>query len=213
MGYVIYGDRRSGSAIVELCLAAAGVPFEFRRVPLESDAQLGEAYRAINPMSRLPAMLLPAQDGSGGTVVTESLACALVVAENHPEAGLMPPVGSPSRAEALRWMVLLAAELYPAVTRWDYPARFADDPAGVGDRAMAESRRIWSLVDGALTPAPFATGERFGVLDAQIAVMSRWSNGPGAWVDAHCPKVAAITHAVATHPPVAEAFHRHFGAK
>ncbi|WP_291297414.1 glutathione S-transferase family protein [Elioraea sp.] len=208
MGYVIYGDRRSGSAIVELCLAAAGVAFEFRRVPLEGDTQLGEAYRAINPMGRLPAMLLP-----DGTVVTESLACALVVAEAHPDAGLMPPIFSPARAEALRWMVLLAAELYPAVTRWDYPARFADDPAGVGARAMAETRRIWSLLDAALKPAPFATGERFGVLDAQVAVMSRWSNGPGAWVDAHCPTIAAITHAVATHPPVAEAYHRHFGPR
>jgi GST-like protein len=208
MTYVLYGDRRSGSAIVECLLAAAGEAPDLRAVPLAGDTQLRPDYLAVNPMGRLPALVLP-----DGTLVTESLACALVVAERHPEAGLMPPLGSAARATALRWMTLLAAELYPAVTRSDYPARFADDPAGVAERATAETRRIWSLLDGAITPAPFATGVAFGVLDAQIAVMSRWSNGPVSWLDAHCPRIAAITYAVATHARAGPAYLRHFGPR
>ncbi len=208
MGYVLYGDRRCGNAIVEVLLAAAGAEVELRRVPLEGDTQLGAEYLAVNPMGRLPALILP-----DGTLVTESLACALVVADRHPEAGLLPPVASSARAKALRWMTVLAAELYPAITRWDYPARFADDPSGVASRAQEDSRRIWRLVEAAIEPSPFATGEGFGALDAQIAVMSRWSNGPAAWVDAHCPKVAAITCAVATHPTAGPAFLRHFGPR
>ncbi|WP_144186052.1 glutathione S-transferase family protein [Elioraea rosea] len=206
MAYVLYGDRRCGNAIVELLLAAADAEVELRRVPLEGDGQLAPGYRAVNPMGRLPALILP-----DGTLVTESLACALVVAERHQEAGLMPPIGSAERATALRWMTVLAAELYPAITRWDYPARFADDPAGVADRARDDSRRIWRLIETSIAPAPFATGPRFSALDAQIAVMSRWSNGPASWVDAHCPKVAAVTHAVATHPKAGPAYIRHFG--
>jgi GST-like protein len=208
MGYVLYGDRRAGSAIVECLLAAAGVTPELRPVPLAGQTQLHPEYLAVNPMGRLPALILP-----DGTLVTESLACALVVAARHPEARLMPPLDTTAGATALRWMTVLAAELYPAVTRSDYPARFADDPSGVAERAMADTRRIWRLVDDALSPAPFALGERFSALDAQIAVMSRWSNGPASWVDAHCPSVAAITHAVATHPLAGPAYIRHFGPR
>ena len=208
MGYVLYGDRRAGSAIVECLLAAAGVTPELRAVPLAGDAQLRPDYLAVNPMGRLPALILP-----DGTLVTESLACALVVAARHPGAGLMPPLDTPEGAWALRWMTVLAAELYPAVTRWDYPARFADDPSGVAERAMADTRRIWRLVDGVLSPAPFALGGRLSALDVQVAVMSRWSNGPASWVDAHCPKVAAVTHAVATHPLAGPAYLRHFGPR
>jgi GST-like protein len=208
MGYVLYSDRRAGSAIVECLLAAAGVTPELRPVPLAGDTQLGAEYLAVNPMGRLPALILP-----DGTLVTESLACALVVAARHPEAGLMPPLDTPQGTTALRWMTLLAAELYPAVTRWDYPARFADDPSGVAGRAQAETRRIWGLVDAALSPAPFALGDRLTALDVQIAVMSRWSNGPASWVDARCPKVAAVTHAVAAHPLAGPAYIRHFGPR
>jgi len=208
MGYVLYGDRRSGSAIVEVLLAAAGIAPELRAVPLAGDTQRGPAYRAVNPMARLPALLLP-----DGTVVTESLACALVVAARHPEARLMPPLDTTEGATALRWMTVLAAELYPAVTRWDYPARFSSDPDRVAEEARAETRRIWMLVDAALSPAPFALGDRLTALDAQVAVMSRWSNGPASWVDAHCPRVAAITHAVATHPLAGPPHIRHFGSR
>lgn len=208
MGYVLYGDRRAGNAIVEVLLAAAGQEVECRDVPLKGDAQLAAEHRAINPMGRLPALILP-----DGTLVTESLACALVVAARHPEARLMPPLDTPQGATTLRWMTVLAAELYPAVTRWDYPARFSDDPAGVGARAMAESRRIWRLVDHAISPCPFALGDCLTALDAQVAVMSRWSNGPAWWVDAHCPRVAAVTHAVATHPRAGAAYLAHFGVR
>jgi len=112
MGYVLYGDRRAGSAIVECLLAAAGVTPELRAVPLAGDAQARPEYLAVNPMGRLPALVLP-----DGTLVIESLACALVVAARHPDAKLMPPLGTAEGAWALRWMTLLAAELYSAVTR------------------------------------------------------------------------------------------------
>ncbi|MCU0984396.1 MAG: glutathione S-transferase family protein [Acetobacteraceae bacterium] len=208
MAYVVWGDRRAGNAIIEVLLAAAGQEVERRPVPLEGETQLSAAYRAINPMGRLPALLLP-----DGTLVTESLACALVVSARHPEARLMPPLDTPLGATTLRWMTVLAAELYPAVTRSDYPARFADDPAGVAERAMEDSRRIWQLVEGAISSSPFAFGDHLTALDAQIAVMSRWSNGPVWWVDAHCPKVAAVTHAVATHPLAGPAYLAHFGPR
>ncbi len=134
MTYILYGDLGSGSAPVEMALAEIGAPVELRDVKLEGDHQLRAEYRAINPMGRLPTLVLPAQGGDG-TVMTESLAILVTLADRHPEAGLLPPPGDPGRATALRWMALLAGEFYPQVTRWDYPARFGYSARPGGGRA------------------------------------------------------------------------------
>ena len=49
MGYILYGDRRSGSAMIELALAEIGAEAEIRPVPLEHDAQLAAEYRRHQP--------------------------------------------------------------------------------------------------------------------------------------------------------------------
>jgi len=208
MEYVLYGDRGAGSSMPEMLLAEAGITPRKVEVSLTTDAQLADAFRRINPMGRLPALVLP-----DGTLMTESLAILLVIAERHPEAALMPQVGSAARATALRWMTVLAAELYPAVTRFDYPRRFVTEVGavpGVAQRAVEESQRIWALVEANIG-APYAMGDAFTALDVQIAAMSRWNNGPREWVDAHCPRVAAITRLVADRPRAGPVLRWHYG--
>ena len=121
--YILHGDIGSGSATVEMALAEAGQAVELREVPLEGDHQLAAAHRALNPMGRIPTLVLP-----DGMVMTESFAILLTIADRHPDAALLPPAPEPDRARALRWMALLAGEFYPHVTRADYPGRFSADP-------------------------------------------------------------------------------------
>ena len=206
MTYILYGDKGSGSAPVEMALAEIGAPVELRPVPLEGDHQLAEAYRRINPMGRVPTLVLP-----DGTVVTESLAILLTLADRHPEAGLLPPPEDPGRAVALRWMALLAGEFYPCVTRGDYPERFSADPAhapAIKARAIEMGRDVWRLVEARIEPAPWLLGDRFSVADPYIAVLSRWMGGR-QWTPAHCPKVEGIARAVAARPAIAAVWQRH----
>lgn len=206
MTYILYGDKGSGSAPVEMALAEIGAPVELRPVPLEGDHQLAEEYRRINPMGRVPTLVLP-----DGTVVTESLAILLTLADRHPEAGLLPPPGDPGRAVALRWMALLAGEFYPCVTRGDYPERFSADPAhapAIKARAIEMGRDVWRLVEARIEPAPWLLGDRFSVADPYIAVLSRWMGGR-QWTPAHCPKVEGIARAVAARPAIAAVWQRH----
>jgi GST-like protein len=208
--YILYGDRGSGSAPVEMALAEIGAPVELRPVPLETDAQLAEDYRRrINPMGRVPALVLPGD----GTVLTESLAILITLADRHPEAALLPPPGETVRAVALRWMAVLAGEIYPCVTRSDYPERFSADPAhapAIKARAQEMAREVWGIVEAGIgDPAPYLLGGRPSVADLYIAVLSRWMDGL-AWTEAHCPRVAAIRRAVAARPRCAPVWRRHF---
>ena len=47
-----------------------------------------------------------------GHVLTESSAIALHIADSHPQAGLIGPLGSAERAHAYRWMAFLATNIY-----------------------------------------------------------------------------------------------------
>lgn len=211
MGYVLYGDVGSGSGMVEMALAEAGQRAELRSVPLEGDHQLRADYLALNPMGRLPTLLLP-----DGTVLTEHLAILLTIADRHAQAGLLPAPGTTERAVALRWMALMAGEFYPHVTRWDYPQRFAADPAtapAIKARAQEMLRDVLRTVEAHAAlrgggAAPFLLGARFSLADIPLAVMSRWCGGR-TWTPAHCPRLEALAQAVAARPAIAPIWARH----
>ncbi|MCK8783554.1 glutathione S-transferase family protein [Roseomonas sp. NAR14] len=214
MGYVLYGDIGSGSATAEMALAEIGAPVELRDVPLAGEAQLAAEYRALNPMGRVPTLVLP-----DGTVVTESLAVLLTLCDRHPEAGLLPPPdgpsGDPGRAKALRWMALLAGEFYPCVTRYDYPERFSDDPAhapSIRARALEMGRAVWRVVEDNAAPDPFVLGTRFSVADIYVAVLSQWTRGQATNPVEH-PRVSALVRRVAARPAIAPVWAKHFGGR
>lgn len=212
MTYILYGDTGSGSAPIEMALAEIGAAVELRAVPLGRSAQLAEEYRRINPMGRIPTLVLP-----DGTVVTESVAILIILADRHPEASLLPPPTDPARAVALRWMVLAAAEGYPHVTRYDYPKRFSADPGharAIRARARVMYRELWRLVEAeaGLTgdpDAPYLLGARFTVADVYIAVLSRWLKGAD-WLPEACPRLATLGRAVAGRAAIAPVWARHF---
>jgi GST-like protein len=211
MTYSLYGDRGSGSAMVEMALAEAGQIPDLRSVPLEGDHQLRAEYRAINPLGRIPTLILP-----DGTVLTEHLAILVTIADRHPDASLLPPPGNTQRAIALRWMAVMAGEAYPHVTRWDYPARFAPDEAaaaGIKERAQEMFRDVLRVVEDHAGLAgdaqrPFLLGARFSLADIPIAVISRWCGGR-AWTPQNLPRVEALAQAVAARPTIAPIWARH----
>lgn len=211
MAYILYGDIGSGSAPVEMALAEAGQAVELRSVPLEGDHQLRAEYRALNPMGRLPTLVLP-----DGTVMTESLAILVTIADRHPEAGLLPPPGDSGRAVALRWMALLAGEFYPHVTRYDYPGRFGADASqheALRVRAREMGRETLQVIEAhaglrGAGAAPFLLGERFTVADIYLAVLSRWMDGR-SWTPANLPRIEAQAQAVAARPAIAPIWKKH----
>jgi glutathione S-transferase len=108
MPYILYGSRRSGSLAVELALAEIRADYEVRQVDLDANAQRKDAYAAVNPQRKIPALVTPA-----GETLTESVAILLTLDERQPEARLLPPAASAERASAL-------AEVDPPVlTRGD----------------------------------------------------------------------------------------------
>jgi len=205
MKYIIHGAPGSGSGIVEAACAEIGVAYEVRDLDARNDEHRGAVYATINPQRKMPTL-----EVEGGEIITESVAIVVALDERHREAGLLPPPGSRERAQALRWMVFLATEMYPLVEMMDYPERFASSAEGVEairDRAEAISRERWRLLEANIAGSPYCVASGFSATDLFITKFSVWLDE--TWRREHLPRIDALTKAVLARPALAAVWARH----
>jgi len=174
MTYTVYGAAGSGSVAVEAALTLIGAPFTVREaVTWEGDAER-DKVAPVNPMRQVPALVTPA-----GETLTESAAILTWLAEQHPGAGLAPLPGEPARAQFLRWMSFIPASIYSMYWIRDDPSRLGgDDQAAQAEIRARTAERIafcWGVMERETEPGAFIFGDRPGVLDIYMAVVSRWT--------------------------------------
>lgn len=161
--FTLYGRAGSGSAAVEALLDELGLAWQFEAVPHPAP----EGYLAINPLGQVPSLRLP-----DGSVMTESAAMMIYLADIAPASGLSPAPASPERAAFLRWMTFLAASTYMADLRVFYPARYGE-AASVKAAAMGELTRDAGVLSQALGSKEWFLG-KFSALDVYAAMILTW---------------------------------------
>jgi GST-like protein len=190
----VLASKGCGSAIAEAALALAEIPYEREERNYENATDL-DVLRVHNPLGQVPTVLLP-----DGTVMTETAAIALVIDELVPAAALLPAAGDPQRREALRWLMVLVAAVYPTFTYGDTPAKW-----GCGDelRRSTDAHREALLrhLEG-VAVGPWFLGARFSIVDVYIAAMAQW-RPRRPWFVEHAPKLHAIASGVARDPRLA----------
>ncbi|MEM9457193.1 MAG: glutathione S-transferase family protein [Myxococcota bacterium] len=212
MTYIIHGAPGSGSCIVEAACAEIGVDYEVRDLDARGNEHRGEAYAALNPQRKMPTL-----EVEGGEIITESAAIVLTLDERHRDAGLLPPPGSPARAQAVRWMLVFATEFYPVVEIMDYPERFAPAPASpeaMHERAKEIWHERWLVVERSLAASaqpggsPSMVDSGFSAADLYATLLSRWDLKED-WRRDHLPQVDALAAAVLARPSLAAVWKRH----
>lgn len=189
MSFKLYTRKSTGGMVVEAALAKAGVAFEAIEVDTKAAGFPSPGFLAVNPMAQVPALILP-----DGSLMTESAAIVLHLADLYPQAGLAPPAGTLAHAQFLRWVLFMATNIYEADLRYFYPERYTTEPAGAaGIKAAAAARmqRCFGVIEPAL--APWLAGEMFSIADVYLAMLVSWAPGPvaSAKLTALCAKVAA----------------------
>jgi GST-like protein len=187
--YTLHGRPGWGSTIVEAQLAALELPFDYVEVPDLFASEEGRRQLArYNPLSQVPTLVLP-----DGSVMTESAAITLHLADATSRDDFVPPPGHPTRPQFLRWLVYLVTNVYPTFTYADDPQRFVRDKAAADrfeEAVGAHRERLWRNVEAA-AGAPWFLGERFSALDVYVGTMARWKPGR-KWFAQHAPALAAI---------------------
>ena len=201
----VYSRQGWGSAIVEAQLDWYGLAFTVEPVgDMLRDPEARKQIEAINPLAQLPTLVMEA-----GTVMSESAAITLLLADITGNDSLVPGPSAKERAPFLRWLVFIVANIYPTFTYADVPARFVEVEVAQAPFVAtldAYRQKLWRQLEGE-AGAPWFLGERISALDIFIAVMTRW--GPKRpWFEKETPKLFAIARAVDGLPQLADMWKR-----
>ena len=195
-GYILYGRPGSGNMVVEAAFAEMAVAYELLQPQKDEDDRFDPAFLALNPRGQVPALVLP-----DGSVMTETAAMLLHLADAFPAAGLAPPPGSSARAQHDRWLTFFHANVYEGFLRYYYPLRFVSDPAAAAAVKQAAHTAIlqhFALFEGALGAGPFHNGDKLAMLDLYVWMLAQWIDQ--APLAAECPKLMHLCRAVASRP-------------
>jgi glutathione S-transferase len=164
----VYAVPHTRSSRALWTLEEAGAPYELVKITREEKTQL--EHRTRHPLGRVPVI-----EEDGGHVF-ESAAICLHIADQHPDAGLIPPVGTHERALVYQWCFCALTELEPPVVdvyNQRTQAETADEAVVVA--ASARFRENARAFEDALAGREFLLGDRFTVADVVTGDVIRFA--------------------------------------
>jgi glutathione S-transferase len=166
---VLFHNPHSRAAMTRALLEELGVDYELRVLDFRKQEQLAPDYMAINLMGKVPAIR------HKGTLVTETVAIFIYLADMFRQANLAPGLDDPQRGTYLRWLVFYAACFEPAVG----DRAMKREPAPRAQSPYADFDTTINAITSALQPGPWLLGERFSAADVLWGNALRWLTGFG----------------------------------
>ena len=160
---VFYTNPMSRGRIVRWMLEETGAAY--RTEVIEYGPMMkSEAYLAVNPMGKVPAIR------RGDTVVTEAAAICAWLADVFPEAGLAPPAGD--RGAWYRWLFFAAGPLEAAVTNRCLGFEPPADQQGMVGYGTIDA--VMDTLERAVSGGGWIAGERFSAADVYVGSHIGW---------------------------------------
>ena len=122
------------------------------------------AYRQINPMGKVPALV------HGAAVVTECAAICAYLADAFPAAGLAPPLAE--RAAYYRWLFFAAGPVEAAI--FAKSVGFELTPEQRGRAGFGSIASVMDTLEAAVGASPFLAGDRFSAADVYAGSQIGW---------------------------------------
>jgi len=188
---------------VRIFLAEKGVSLPVQAVDLGAQVHKTAAFRAINPMQRLPALVL-----DDGTVIAESIAICRYFEALHPA----PPLfGEGALEQALIEMWQRRVEFHllgvvSSVFRHLHPAMAPLEVPQVAAWGEANKPRVMdflAFLDAELRQRPYVAGARFSVADITTVVAIDFMKPAKLAVPDSCTQVQRWHREVSARPGVA----------
>ncbi|HKC43551.1 MAG TPA: glutathione transferase GstA [Burkholderiales bacterium] len=152
----------------------------------------GVDYLTINPKGYVPTIEL-----DDGQVLTEGPALVQYLADQKPEAGLVPPPGTMERYRMQEMLGYINSELHKT-----YSPLFNDaTPQETRNERLAYLKKRYALLDQQLAKQPYLFGDRFSVADAYLFVVTSWASFVKLDLSGF-PNVLAFQKKVAARPAV-----------
>lgn len=154
MSVVLFHHPFTRAANVVWMAEEAGCDYTLRYVDIMKGAHKTPEILALNPMGKLPILV------DGDTVVTESAAIGLYLADRYAPGRLAPALDDPARGTWLRWSLFAPSVIEPGsmanAAKWEFkPAQ-----AGWGSQDA-----MLATMEAAIGRGPWLLGDRFTMAD------------------------------------------------
>ncbi len=156
--------RSTGARIL---LEELGADYELHALNMKAGEQRKQAYLAINPMGKVPAVR------HGEALITEQVAVFLYLADLYQDAGLAPALDDPLRGPYLRWMVYYGSCFEPAVV--DRAQKHA--PAAPSTCPYGDFETMLKTLTDQLEKGPYILGVKFSAADVLWGTALKWTTG------------------------------------
>ena len=144
-----------------------GLPLTLEKVDFASKKLAdGRDYNAINPKGYVPALEL-----DDGSLLTEGPAIVQYLADQKPDAKLVPPAGTMERYRVQEMLGYINSELHKTYSPLFNPKT---PPEQRQDRE-AYLRKRYALVEKALAGQQHLFGDQFTVADAYLFTVTNWA--------------------------------------
>jgi GSH-dependent disulfide-bond oxidoreductase len=153
---------------VAVMLEETGLPYEPHLVSFETNDQNSPEFRALNPYSKIPAILDPRGPGGRPLPLFESGAILIYLAE---KTGQFLPQDPAARYETLQWLMFQMGGIGPMFGQLGFFHRFAGkdyEDKRPRDRYVAEARRLLGVLNGRLAERSWVMGEAYTIADMAI---------------------------------------------
>jgi glutathione S-transferase len=203
--FTLYCRPSSGSVVVEALLELSGAKYRLMEPVRDANGNPPADFLRLNPLGQVPTMILP-----DDSVMTESGAIVLHLADLFPLMKLAPATNSTKRPAYLRWLMFLAANIYMTDLEIYYPERHSTDAAhapAIKAAAVAQMARQWEIFAAALGEGPFILGAEMTAVDVYAAMLADWNVDVPAFFAKH-PNVRAMYQKVLQNPAFARVWAR-----
>ncbi|WP_050403902.1 glutathione S-transferase family protein [Bradyrhizobium embrapense] len=161
----LYYSPQSRATGTRVLLEELGAPYDLHVLNLKAAEQRKDAYLAINPLGKVPAIR------HRGGLVTEQVAIFIYLADLFPQAGLTPALDDPRRGPYLRWIAYYGSSFEPAVI--DHFMK--REPAPVTQSPYADYDTMLGALEAQLATGPYLFGEQITAADILWGIALSWT--------------------------------------
>jgi GST-like protein len=184
---------------VSIMLEEVGLQYWVHPIDISKNQQFSPEFIAINPNSKIPAIV--DTDGPGGKPlpVFESGAILIYLAE---KAGKLLPEDKRARIETLEWLMFQMAGVGPMFGQRHHFYRAAPEPVPYAlERYTKETHRIYGVLDKRLAAEEYLAAGAYTIADiATYPWVARWEWHDLKWSD--FPHVERWFKAIGARPAV-----------
>lgn len=184
----LYYTPGSCSLASRIVACEAGLEIDYDKVDLKHRTTAsGRDFIKINPKGYVPALVL-----NDGQVLTEASVVIQFLADQAPEARLIPEPGSLDRYRVQEWLGFISTELHKGFS----PLWKATSPEAARQMAVEHLHQRFGYLDRHLEGRTYLMGELFTVADAYVFAVLNWTSfhkidiSPYSRLEAYMKRVA-----------------------